>query len=364
MSRVRPIAAALTSAVVLLGALSACGSSQGSDSAGEKGSAVSAERCKQNEKAGKITYMSGYYWQASASIMEAIAADRLGYFDDLCLDVELQPGSGDVSQNAKLIAAGKVQVGPLSEQDIMTSNASGLKVLGVSSYSDAGLDVLMTGTSITDLKQLEGKTLGHKGWVPVGVQAMLADAGVDMTKVKQVKVGYDPGILPRGQVDALVGFVSNEPNQLEDAGEKVTVWEPTDFDVPGSLGAYSVNPAWAKKHPTAVQDFLRAVFKAYAYCAADEHVEECIGYQHDLAGAESDEKHETAIWRTEVEVAADNPLPGRFGSVDPDNVAALAAVVTKYAGQKVTPEQAASWFDTSFAEAVVGDDDKVIWPAP
>lgn len=362
MSRVRPFAAALTSAVVLLGALTACGASQ--NSAGEQGSAVSAERCEQNEKAGKITYMSGYYWQASASIMEAIAADQLGYFKDLCLDVELQPGSGDVSQNAKLIAAGKVQVGPLSEQDIMTSNASGLKVLGVSSYSNAGLDVLMTGTSITDLKQLEGKTLGHKGWVPVGVQAMLAEAGVDMAKVKQVKVGYDPGVLPRGQVDALVGFVSNEPNQLKEAGEEVTVWEPTDFEVPGSLGAYSVNPAWAEKHPTAVEDFLRAVFKAYTYCAAADHVEECIGYQHDLAGAESDEKHEAAIWRTEVAVAADNPLPGKFGSVDPDNVAALAGVVTAYAGQKVTPEQAASWFDTSFAEAVVDDNDKVIWPAP
>lgn len=362
MSRVRPIAAALTSAGVLLGALTACGSSP--EKAGEQGSAVSAERCEQNQEAGKITYMSGYYWQASASIMEAIAADRLGYFNDLCLDVELQPGSGDVSQNAKLIAAGKVQVGPLSEQDIMTSNASGLKVLGVSSYSNAGLDVLMTGTSITDLAQLEGKTLGHKGWVPVGVQAMLAEAGVDMSKVKQVKVGYDPGVLTRGQVDALVGFVSNEPNQLKEAGEEVTVWEPTDFDVPGSLGAYSVNPAWAKKHPTAVEDFLRAVFKAYTYCAAADHVEECIGYQHDLAGAESDEKHETAIWRTEVKVVSDNPLPVKFGSIDPANVAALAEVVTTYAGQDVTPEQAASWFDSSFAEAVVDNDKTVVWPAP
>lgn len=361
MPRLRPIVAALVS-TVLIGALAACGSSDGP--AGKQGSAASAERCKQNQDAGKITYMSGYYWQASASIMEVIAADKLGYFNDLCLDVELQPGSGDVSQNAKLVAAGKVQVGPLSEQDVMTSNASGLKVLGVSSYSNAGLDVLMTGTDIKDLKDLEGKTLGHKGWVPVGVQAMLAEAGVDMKKVKQVKVGYDPGVLPRGQVDALVGFVSNEPNQLKEAGEDVKVWEPTDFDVPGSLGAYSVNPAWAKKHPTAAQDFLRAVFKAYSYCAGSEHVEECIGYQHDLAGAESDEKHESAIWRTEVQVATDNPTQGRFGSVDPDNVAALAGVVTTYAGQKVTPEQAASWFDTSFAEAVVDDDDKVIWPAP
>ncbi|MBO0843429.1 MAG: ABC transporter substrate-binding protein, partial [Nocardioides sp.] len=296
--------AALVSAVLLmLGALAGCGSGSASDdAAGKKGSAVSAARCKQNEKAGKITYLSGYYWQASASILEVIAADRLGYFKDLCLDVDLKPGSGDVSQNAKLLASGKVQVGPLSEQDTLTANAGGLNVLGVSSYSDAGLDVLMTSPKVTSLAQLKGKTIGQKGWVPVGVQAMLAQSGVRMSDVKQVKVGYDPGILPRGQVDALVGFASNEPNQLIEQGKQVKVWQPSDFKVPGSLGAFAVNPAFAKAHPTAVQDVLRASFKAFQYCSDPAHIEECIGYQHDRAGAEDDKRHETAIWRTEAKM--------------------------------------------------------------
>jgi ABC-type nitrate/sulfonate/bicarbonate transport system substrate-binding protein len=358
---IRPLAVLLAAAVAL-GTLAGCGDR--TDSSGTTGSAISKKRCDQNEAAGKVTYLSGYYWQASTSILEVIAADRLGYFKDLCLDVKLQPGPGDVSQNTKLLASGRVQIGGLSQQDTMTANANGLKITGISSYSDAGLDVLMTMPSVTDLAQLKGKTLGQKGWVPVGVAAMLDKAGLQPGDVKEVKVGYDPTILPRGQVDALVGFLSNEPLQLEAAGTPAKVWEPKDFGVPGSLGAFAANPDFLAQHPTAAQDFLRAVFKAYQYCADSSHVDECIGYQHDRAGAESDPKHETGVWTSETKVAADTPLPGKWGSIDFDNVKALAGVITQYGGVQVSPDDAAKWFDDSFSDAVVGDDGKVIWPAP
>lgn len=365
MSRIRTRTAALAaSAVLAVGALAGCGSEE-DDAPEAAGEAVSAERCEQNEAAGTITYMTGYFWQASASILEVMAAEELGYFDELCLDVELQPGQGDVSQNAKLLASGQIQLGGLSQQDVITANSNGLEVLGISSYSTAGLDVLMTMPEITDLAQLKGKTLGHKGWVPMGVSAMLAEAGLDPdADLEQVKVGYDPSILPRGQVDALVGFVSNEPNQLEAAGETVTVWEPADFGVPGSIGAFAANPAFAEEHPTAVEDFLRAVFRAFQHCAEEDHVAECIEIQGEYAGAESNPEHESGVWSTEVDVIADNPLPGKWGNVDEENVRALADLISQYAGAEVTPDQAVGYFDGSFADAVVDDAGEVVWPAP
>src|SRR3954453_14543413 len=355
--RARSLAGPLAVLVVAALALAGCGGSD--DPAATTGSAISVKRCDENKAAGTVTYLSSYYWQASGWILEVIAGDRLGYFKDLWLDVRLQPGSGDVSQNAKLLASGRVQVGGLSQQDTMTANANGLRITGISSYSDAGLDILMTMPSVSDLAQLKGKTLGQKGLVPVGVSAMLDKAGLAKGDVKEVKVGYDPTILPRGKVDALVGFVSNEPLQLEAAGTPVKVWQPKDFGVPGSLGAFAANPDFLKKHPTAAQDFLRAVFKAYQYCAEPAHVEKCIGYQHDKAGADSDPAHETAVWKKETEVVAGSPLPGKFGSIDTANVKALAGVVTQYGGVDVSPEDAASWFDNSFSDPVVGADGTV-----
>lgn len=362
--RLRALATGLVACLLLTG-LAACGSSGDSAAAGKHGSAVSASRCTSNEAAGKLTYLTSYSYQASASIMEVLAAEKLGYFNDLCLDVDIKPGSGDTPQNAKLLSAQKVQFTGLAEQDVITADATGGKVIGLSSYADAGLDVLMTPSSVTDLKQLDGKTLGEKGSVPLSIQAMMVKEGVDWGSVKKVKVGYDPSVLARGQVDALTGFASNEPNLLKAEGYTPKVWQPADYGVPGSIVTLATNPDFAKAHPTIVADFLRAAFKAYQYCAAPAHVKQCIGFVGDYEGKQQfDPKHETAVWTTEVQVGKDNPVPGKWGSVDLDNVRKLAGLMSTYAGQQVSPAQAVAGFDGTYASQVVDTSGTVIWPAP
>ena len=41
---------------------------------------ITADRCAANKKAGKITYLSGFDYAATASIVEMIVADAKGYF--------------------------------------------------------------------------------------------------------------------------------------------------------------------------------------------------------------------------------------------------------------------------------------------
>ena len=48
-------------------------------------------RCAANELAGTITYLSSFDFAASASIVEVLVAKQKGYFDELCLDVEVKP---------------------------------------------------------------------------------------------------------------------------------------------------------------------------------------------------------------------------------------------------------------------------------
>ena len=55
------------------------------------GEAFPAERCEANEAAGTITYLTGFDFAAAASIVEVIVAEDAGYYDELCLDVEIQP---------------------------------------------------------------------------------------------------------------------------------------------------------------------------------------------------------------------------------------------------------------------------------
>ncbi|GAA0449251.1 nitrate ABC transporter substrate-binding protein [Paractinoplanes deccanensis] len=354
---------AVVAAAALLSTAAACGSSDDDAApAAAAGTAISADRCAANKAAGKITYLSGYQWQASASILEYAAAEKLGYFDSLCLDVAMQPGTGDTSQNTKLLASGKVTFSPVSQQDVLSANANGIKVTGISSYSNVGLEVLMTKTDVTDLKQLDGTTLGQKGAMPVGVQAMLVQAGADFGSIKQVTVGYDPSVLTRGQVKSLTGFISNEPNQLKAAGTPVTVWRPYDYKVPGSLGAMAVNPDFAAKNPTAVQDFLRAGLHAFAYC--ESNAEECVKAAADLTGAGYDEKQNLTVWQTEDKVVRDSLKAGTpLGTIDTANVTALAEMLNTYTKTSISPAQATSEFDPSFLSAIYSGD-KLIWPAP
>lgn len=348
--------------VVATLSLSACSTPSAEKPKPRASDSISSERCEQNKAAGKITYLSGYQWQSSASILEYVAAEELGYFDALCLDVALQPGTGDTSQNTKLLASGQVTVSPVSQQDVLSANANGIAVQGVSAYSRVGLEILMTMPEITDLKQLDGTTLGQKGAMPIGVQAMLKKAGANYDSIKQVVVGYDPSILPRGQVKSLTGFISNEPNQLKAAGTDVRVWRPFDYDVPGSLGAMAVNPDFAAKHPTAVQDFLRAGLHAFAYC--EKNGAECVKAAADLTGAGYDEKHNLNIWTSEVAVIRETLESGTpLGAIDAGNVQSLVALLNDYGKTDIDPATGAAEFDTSYIEEIYSGD-TLVWPAP
>ncbi|MBS2966966.1 ABC transporter substrate-binding protein [Actinocrinis puniceicyclus] len=364
---VRTATAALTAAVLAFAA-AACGSSGGSPAAASA-TAISSQRCAQNKAAGQITYLSGYEFQSSASILEYVAADKLGYFKDLCLDVHLQPSTGDTAQGTKLLAGGKAQIGAVAEQDLIQARANGIAIEGVSSYSDAGLDILMTNPDITSLTQLDGKIIGDKGYMPASVRAMLVKAGVNWNSLKVVTEGYDPTVLPRhqGGLEALTGFVSNEPNQLADAGHKVTVWQPVKYGVPSSLGAMAVNPAFAAAHPTAVQDMLRAALHAYAYCSASPaRAAQCVGYAAALSGPTYDTKLNEQIWSTETRTVADNPTPGQpLGGIDPKNVTALGDMLREFSiiPASVASAQISSWFDDSYIKADYNGN-TLIWPAP
>ena len=66
-----------------------------------------ADRCEANKAAGTITYLSSFDFAASASIVEVLVAKQKGYFDDLCLDVEVKPSFS--TDNYPLIAANEAQ---------------------------------------------------------------------------------------------------------------------------------------------------------------------------------------------------------------------------------------------------------------
>jgi len=262
---------------LLVGSAAADGTAAGAATGGAAAGKVlvSSPRCAANRAAGTITYLTGFGWQASVGILDPIAADALGYYSAMCLRVQLRPGNGDPTSSSQLVAAGRATVTELgSPSDAITASAGGIPVDAVATYGNTTASTLLTMPSVTNLRQLDGKTIGYKGAMPPIITAMLEKAGVNLRSLKEVSVGYDPTILPRGQVQALTAYKSNEPIELKDDGYKIREWDPGSFGLSGAFNVFDANRAWATAHPDAMEDFLRATFEAYHYCLT--HAGTCV----------------------------------------------------------------------------------------
>ncbi|MGI4895017.1 MAG: ABC transporter substrate-binding protein [Janthinobacterium lividum] len=329
------------------------------------GSAISAQRCAENKAAGKITYVTGYQFQASASILDPVAAEALGYFDALCLDVEIQPGTGETAQNAQLVASGTAQISSMSgNSDVLVNVANGVDVKAVALFGHVPIATLMTEPDITDLKQLQGTTLGQKGALPVAIEAMLRADGVNVDSIKQVVVGYDPTVLVRGQVQSLTGYKSNEPLTLAGLGDKITQWNPEKYGVPGTIATTIANPEFLAKNPTAVEDFVRAQLKAYDYCeASDAQATECVGYAAKRSQAGYDTAHNVQVWTTESGLV-DSTLPSGqvLGQIDTASMQTEGDFLVRM-GQISTVPDVTTLVDADLVPSLYRDG-TLVWPAP
>ena len=252
---------ALAKIAVIVGitaGLLAPGDSPGAWAAPPAGPLVSKSRCAANEAAGTVTYLTGFGWEASVGILDPIAAEAQGFYRDMCLKVKLVRGNGDPTSSGQLVAAGRATITELDSPYDAIDDVAGtpsIPVDAIATYGNTTIDTLLTMPSVTDLRQLDGKTIGYKGAMPPDITAMLKKAGVDLASLKEVDVGYDPTILPRGQVQALTAYKSNEPVELKDDGYNVRQWDPDSFGFAGAFNIFDVNRGWAAAHPGAVEDF-------------------------------------------------------------------------------------------------------------
>jgi NitT/TauT family transport system substrate-binding protein len=269
----------LVLAVPLLVLAAACSSDKASSPAttattvlgGVSPSGITAERCDANKKAGKITYLSGFDFAASASIVDVVIAKDKGYYDKMCLDVDLK--SSFSTANYPLVASNTAQFSSGGNYtELVQQSKDGAQRVTLAVEGKTGIDALVVKDGINGLADLKGKTIGVKGALPPGETAMLLGAGLKATDYKVVLLdGFDPVAQMKLPIDALPVFKSNEPNQLDQAGVKYTLYDPAKSGIPGSFGILYSNAKFVNEHPTAAQDFLRATMKGLADAIADPH---------------------------------------------------------------------------------------------
>ncbi len=356
-----PLAFAAAAAALALAACS--GTAPAGDGALPEGAIVDAETCARNQAVGTITYISGYGYSASAGQLDVFLAEELGYFDALCLDVEINASGANGQQ---LVAAGQAQFSALgSASDVMLSAANSRNLTAIATYGTEPPFSIFANERIQSLTDLEGGTLGYFINLTPIASAMLDAAGVDVSKVELVKMtNYDPTVVPRGQVDAIVGYASNQPQTLRALGEPFTEFFPRDFGVGGTYNVMEVNSQFLAEHREVVADFMRASLKALRFCL--DEADECIDILARMAeeggqGAAFPRDQLERTWAVESEwvrtSAGGNPGVQTEAMWQPEY-----ELVLRYGGVDALPALS-EMMDVDLV-ADLYDGDELIWPGP
>ena len=336
--------------------------------AGVTADGISADRCAENKKAGKITYLSGFDLAAAASIVEIVVAKDKGYFDKMCLDVDVK-GSFSTA-NYPLVGSNTAQfasAGSYAEQVNFTKD--GAQFVTVAIDGKVGIDALLVraeGTVKTPA-DLKGKKVGVKGALPPAEVALLNKFGLKEGKdYEEVSLdGFDPKQHWALPIDALPVFKSNEPGQLDAAGIKYTMFDPAADGIPGNFGVIYTSKKFHDEHPTAVQDFVRAAMRGMVDAIANPNDAVALCFKKITENGNKNflsDAGEKYRWGIEAKIVTDATPKGEgIGMI---NAADLQKLVDAYtdAGVFKTKPTIAGTYDDALVKGIYNADGSVIWP--
>ena len=330
---------------------------------------AAAVRCQANRDAGKMTFVTGFDFAAAAGIIDAIVADAQGYFEELCIDFEIQPGFAP--SNGALVIEGQAQFGAAgSFAELVANNVAGEgDLVGLLHWGRTAIEaiVLPEGSGIEDFAGLCGSLIGIKGDLPYSLQASVALSGIERSCFEEILLdGFDPVSHLELGIDALPVYKSNEPNTLTNNGVPFTMLDPLDFGVPSSFGVTFTTQSMIEDNPGLVADVVRALVRAQEFAAANPDV--AVENAFELIDAAGNPLYlameaERYRWGVESALIADlAPAGVGVGIPDLDLLGAEIDALVQAGVFQSTPD----WQSMVNADVAAGvyDGTTLIWPGP
>jgi len=158
-------------------------------------------------------------WYVNPDHGPIIVADKLGYFKDAGLDVEIV-APADASTPTKMVAAGQADLAVSYQQQVHLQVHEGLPLVRVGTLIDSPLNCLMARDdgSVNSIADLKGKKIGYSvaGVEETLLGTILGQHGVKLSDVELINVNFSlaPSLMSK-QVDAVMGAYRNvELNQM------------------------------------------------------------------------------------------------------------------------------------------------------
>ncbi len=150
-------------------------------------------------------------WLASNGILGEVMADKLGYFAEEGLELEIVPGGPNIDGVAS-VASGANNLGSISSSpSLMLARSAGLPIKCVAAgYQQHPFTYFSMGRNpVRKPEDLIGKKVATQGTARILLRALLAKNGIDEDQVEVSVMGGDMAPLKVGQVDVATGWQTN-----------------------------------------------------------------------------------------------------------------------------------------------------------
>jgi NitT/TauT family transport system substrate-binding protein len=182
----------------------------------EQPEATTAPAAQEEPTAAPPAEMQKVVWVSPRGTLEVMddfnmwVADKMGYFKDLGVEVEMQPGPLEALAVTKLIAEGQADVGYPSPGVLLASIDAGMPLVQPweMMLGQTFNFAVPKGSPIKSVKDLAGKSisLGSEGWSVI-VDPILVEAGVDPKSVTYLNAGNQwAQAAATGQADAALAW--------------------------------------------------------------------------------------------------------------------------------------------------------------
>ncbi|GAC1321921.1 MAG: hypothetical protein NVSMB2_19020 [Chloroflexota bacterium] len=306
-----------------------------------------------------LHFMAGYKPQANLPFVAVYVAQAKGFFTDQGLQVDIQHASGQ-GEHLKLLLQGSEDVITASGDEVLARRAESLPVVAISVLGQRNQRAyaVKADSAIREPRDWEGRLVGFKVEPAPDYLALLASAGVDRSRVREVPVGFDPRLLAAGTVDVYPVFESNEPDTLARLGVPVRLFRTGDYGVPGLGLTFETREALIAQDPDLLTRFTRATMHAVEY--ARDHVDETTDVVMAYAPQE-DRAHQKAMLEVELDMAQGPLTASRgYGFSSADQWQALHDSLLKYGGLKAASDPGAAYTDRFLQATSSGG--HVVWP--
>jgi NitT/TauT family transport system substrate-binding protein len=216
-----------------------------------------------------------YDWLMSNGQIGDVVAVQKGYFRDQGLEVEMSPGGPNAATLAPVIS-GQAQIAQFSGvSQLLLARAAGAPIrLFATGYQQAPFAYFsLPKAPVHKPEDLYGKRIGIQPTARATLDALIAKAKLDVSKLNISTMGFDMTPLAEGQLDVVTGWVTNTQALSVIGPDRITMMESAAGIIdPGEV--YFATEAGLEKNADVLARFLTAVAKGWGF--THEHPAEAV----------------------------------------------------------------------------------------